>query len=454
MKVLAWFFLLLLAVTVSAFGQLVFSVPNQQSGGFRILQQPTAGGQVSQINVGLAEANYASLSRNGRFITFSSPDPTEPVSQILPSSDIYQFDRVTGQTRRVLNQQSMLLLGPQGQIETFTEIPEFNALSPNGSLVAFSNRITRRTGTADPRRTNNLNLVDVNVGIPVTVEEGNGQAFDLLSSEFIGISWAPDANSFLTSGYVFVNGPIGQRPVQGIVRFARNGSGQFVRVPGALSNPRYTTNGVGFSAGIQIFPAISPSGSGLAYFDIEFPDSALLQAPATARLIVANADGSGATERVIFNPGFYPLGLTWSADGNQLVFSIANQQQQGGFFAAAGEPTTAAVRVAPSFGSTTTPTQLPGIDGGFLPNLPFSGGVVVIPSGDLSQARLSLTRSGEGLLFRATGLEPNASYILESSTDLSGAFSNQSFLTGSTLMTGVSIPNQGRKFFRLRIPPN
>jgi hypothetical protein len=62
--------------------------------------------------------------------------------------------------------------------------------------------------------------------------------------------------------------------------------------------------------------------------------NALLTQPATATLRIANADGSGVTRIISFNPGFYPLGLTWGLGGDQRVFSIANQVFSGGVYRA------------------------------------------------------------------------------------------------------------------------
>ena len=237
----------------------------------------------------------------------------------------------------------------------------------------------------------------------------------------------------------------------GIVRFSNSPSG-FVRSAN-LSLPRFNNFGSSLGSGIQIFPAVSPTGGALAYFDISFPDSTFFTQPATARLIVANGDGSGAIERAVFAPGFFPLGLTWSADGTQLVFSIAPQQVQSGasqFFAALGNPDQAVVRVTPSFGADTSITSLPGINGGFLPNLPFT--TFTTPAVDLSSIPLSLNSSaGGGLTLQASGLDATANYILESSSTAQG-FGNPQTFSGQSLMNGVSITNQGRQFFRIRNP--
>ena len=113
---------------------------------------------MTRINSGFSEMNFGSLSRDGRFLFFSSPDPTEPVSQLIPSSDLYRFDRLTGVTTNIINNQTTLPPGGLGGFQVATRIPEYNAVSPNGNLIVVSERLTLRDGNANPQRTNNLNL--------------------------------------------------------------------------------------------------------------------------------------------------------------------------------------------------------------------------------------------------------------------------------------------------------
>jgi hypothetical protein len=213
--------------------------------------------------------------------------------------------------------------------------------------------------------------------------------------------------------------------------------------------------GVGLSAIIQAFPAFSPSGAGLAYFELFYPDASVLSQPVTARIMVANSDGSGARVVTQFNPGFFPAGLGWAPDGNSLVFSIGQQGFSGGTYGAFAVPETAVVRSVATNGNGT-PTQIPGVGNGFLPSFPLTGGGGGDPSSiDLSRVPLSLTRAaGGGLLLRAgSGLDPEANYVVESSSNLSG-FGQPFTTSGQQLMGGgISIPrNATRQFFRVREP--
>ncbi|NJM39148.1 MAG: choice-of-anchor D domain-containing protein [Akkermansiaceae bacterium] len=362
---------LMIAAVAPSSAQIVFSFTNSPIGvPSNVFQQASPGGAVTSINTGLAETNYASLSRDGRFITFSSPDPTGAVTQLLPSSDLYSFDRATGRTRKLVDFNSFVNQ-PQGVPMVNTFIPEFSARSPDGQFVVFSNRLTTRTGNAEPRRANNLTVANTSSGLFAAIEEGRGALHDFTFSEFVGMSWTPDSQSFVTSAYITIapgNPNVPRRSASSVTP-----GRETARSPAPSSSPRPRLTRT-FPARSRSSPAFSPSGRALAYFDIFFPDAALLRAPAFARLIVADANGS--TVRAQFAQGNYPLGVTWSADGNQLIFSIAPQTQESGSFPASGVPSQANVRATASFGNDFSINPLPGISGGFLPQFQLSTPVI------------------------------------------------------------------------------
>jgi hypothetical protein len=110
----------------------------------------------------------------------------------------------------------------------------------------------------------------------------------------------------------------------------------------------------------------SPNGQRLAFFSLTFPDP-LLQGPVTARLHTINTNGTNAGTVLTFNPGFFPLGLSWTPDGSQLAFSIATQASGGGSFQPLGLPETAVLRLISSFGGS--PTPIAGAPAGFFPSV-------------------------------------------------------------------------------------
>ena len=444
MKILVALTSLLICSAASA--QLILSTsPNSSGVGGRVFEQRAPGEAFFEINSGIPEMNFSSLTRDGRFIHFSSPDPTGAVNQILPSSNIYRFDRATGQTSEVFDFETVV----DENFNQFTFLPEFNAASPDGSFLVSSVRITKRQGNAQPERVNHLNIFLSN-GDFGTIEEGRGQRHDFEFAEFTGISWAPDSRSFVTPAYIeIVPGNPNVPPVVGIVRYALNNQGFFVRAA-ALSQPTLNFGGNGgASSTMQIFPALSPSGSALAYFDLASVSTVQGRGPTTTRLIIANADGSNASVRATFNPGLYPIGLTWAPDGSQLIFSTAPQfVQAGGSYSPGGDPSRAFVESIAPFGGDTTIRQ---ISNGFLP----SYGSAAPNAVDLSRVPLSLkpASGGNGFTFSAAGLDPAGSYILESTTSLSGGFVNPVTFSGAQIMSGIPITQSGsRVFLRLRQP--
>lgn len=402
------------------------------------------GGNVTAIPTGLETNQFPALSADGRFITISAPDPARP-NQL--ATDLFLFDRVTGTRTQLVD-----YTAEQQQDGSFvTPHAHYSALSPNNQLVALN---TLLMITTNQQGSNNVPMLTVNRasdGFQLSIAEiGQGNALDFFRSEFIGISWAPSGSVFATPAYVNTTTQTGQvHATVGIVLFGFNpGTGQWQRVR-QVTQPRIFDNVVPAVIETHILPAFSPNGQRLAFFEMTWPD-ALLQGPARARLIAVNADGSNFQVLVNFNPGFFPLGLTWSTDGADVIYSIAPQNQVPGGFAPSGDPQGAVIRAVNSTNPTTI-RQLPGINAGFFPSQPRVTGPGTV---DLSHIQLSLVRLGPGSFrLSAAGLDPLVTYRLESSTDLV-TFSNGQNLTGQQIMNGIAIETaEPRKFFRIRNLP-
>lgn len=438
-----WFLALACLFTSSARGQLFFAAPAQfgdRIGTGLFIEQ---NGQVAQLPTGFPEHNFPAASRDSRFVVFSSPDGVTPPLQVPPSSDIYVFDRFLNQTRRIVDHTTMIF--SPSEVDTFT--PVSASLSPNNALLAYGVVLTRREGLANPRSTKELNIARSSDGLILANPTfGRGPVSDAFQSEFVGISWDPAGTSFVTPSYVTVQkqtGGVVQLPA--IVRFAQNGNGDW-GLAQVLSAPRYFDAQFPIAAETQIYPAISPSGAGLAYFDLTWPDVFGMSRGVTARVVVANADGSGARFLATFNEGFYPAGLAWSADGNSLVVSIARQAALGAGFLAAADLSTAVVRVvATSNGAISSP---PGVDTGFFPSIGF--GPV---AGSLNGVRLQMQNTSGGPRLTATGVEPDKVYSLQSAPNLGGAFGPPQTFTGAQLLQGIPINSpDSQRFFRLINP--
>lgn len=318
-------------------------------------------GQVTQVNTGLNEHNFILTSRDDRFITFSSPDPVTN-SGVPPSSDIYAFDRATGQTRRIVNHTSD---GTNpNSVQSF--VPLSAALSPDNQLLAYGVQLTIRQGLANPQSTRELNIARASDGLILSNPTfGRGPVSDSFQSEFVGLSWDPGGNSFVTTNYVSILSDAGT-PIDlpAIVRFSDNGNGTWSRT--VLSSPRYFNTVFPPSAQTHIYPVISPSGAGLAFFSIFWPDPIGMSQTVFTRLIVANSDGSNPFVLVNFAQGLYPSGLSWSKDGTQLVFGIAPQATFGPSILASADNQGSVIRTVNL--TTGAVSQVNGIDSGYWPN--------------------------------------------------------------------------------------
>lgn len=433
LRLLILHFLLL----ASGFSQMLFTAPN---GNATSLFQQTAAG-VSVVNTGFVDHRGLGFSRDGRFAIFGAVVDGNQGGTLIPSADVFEFDRATNRTRKLIDFHATI-----GGF--FNNVS--NGLSLDNRFVAVASEIFLRFGIQANSSGRILEVYDRATGnrvSDVTAIRG-GAVDDGLNLEFSAISWSPRAPSFATSFYVPVPG-IGGIPsaLPAIVRFDRDASGQWVPSQ-ALSTPVYLTNQFPPAASAQAFPSYSPSGVGLAYFSIFYPDVIGGSVGAQASVVVANADGSGARVLTTFNSGLLPTGLTWSSDGNQLVVSIAPQQNLGTGFLNSPVVAQSVIRaVATSNGAIT---QLPGIDNGLTPQVAVNAAP---PSQNLSGLTPILKTTSLGLLLSALGLDPAKNYRLLASSTLSGAPTTTEF-TGAQLATGVPISTDSkRRFFQIQSLP-
>src|SRR5690606_37299292 len=155
---------------------------------------------------GFAEHNFPALSRDNRFITFSSPDGVVAPLQVPPSSDSYVFDRATNHTRRIVDHETIIF--SPNEVDSFT--PVSAELSPNNQLLAYGVVLTRRQGTANPRATKELNIARSSDGLILhNPTFGRGPVSDAFQAEFVGLSWDPGGESFVTPLYVSVASQLG-----------------------------------------------------------------------------------------------------------------------------------------------------------------------------------------------------------------------------------------------------
>ncbi|MEM1188420.1 MAG: hypothetical protein AAGI72_07825 [Pseudomonadota bacterium] len=287
-------------------------------------------GQVSQLATGFLEHNHVTLSKDGRFVVFSSPNPVTSVGRV-PSSNIYSFDRLNGTTRTLVENTTVG--------NTLQTVPVTAALSPNNQLLAYGVGLTSGAGTAQPRRGVFLNIARSSDGVIVAELGNRAGASDDLAAGFRGLDWDPAGNSFVTISYVSVLSETGQQFVQlpAVVRYTLQNNGTWT--PTTLTTPAYfdLVNPNVFppqvGARTYLYPAVSPSGTGIAFYSLFWPDVITGAQPIQALLIIANSDGSNARILRTLPVGKYPRGLSWSRDGTQLIASFGDQAlTPNGFF--------------------------------------------------------------------------------------------------------------------------
>jgi hypothetical protein len=331
----------------------------------------------TQILTGLRDNTFPSVSRDGRYILISAADPLFPID---PSGDIFEFDRVTGQRRQVIDNEGMTL--PNGF--TFYSTPLFNALSPNNELIAVASQLGSTVPqSATPRI---LELYRASDGsLFREVERGPAVPPDLFRPEFVGISWSPDGSVFASPGYVSVITNSGRSTVAaGIVLYGViDPVAQTIGRVGQVTQPQvFDGPNLSIVAQEHALPVFSPDGQRLAYFSITYPDINLLQ-PATAELFVVNSNGSNPTSLLKFDPGVYPAGLSWTPNGAELVYSVARQSRVLAgleFYEPRGLRETAILGFINANGGT--PGSIPGAPFGYFPSVVFEN--VAIP-GDFNR---------------------------------------------------------------------
>ncbi len=225
-------------------------------------------GVITQLNTGLGEHNFPSISRDSRFVVFASPDPVTVALQVPPSSDVYAFDRVLGRTRKIIDTNTNV--ASPSEVQVFR--PVSPAFSPNNQFLAYGLELARRSGNSPNGSGRTLIVADANTGLQIDepTSPRGGAVDDSFALEFTGISWDPGGLSFVPPTLVPAASDGLGGNLHAIVRYTRDPATGRWPATAQLSTPRFTyNNGLGGfrpSAQLQVFPAISPSGAGLAYF--------------------------------------------------------------------------------------------------------------------------------------------------------------------------------------------
>lgn len=171
--------------TSGLFGQLLFTAGTDTN---QALFE-RVNGQTVQINTGLGTHNLPGLSRDGRFVTFGTPEPVQG-NGINPSADLYLYDRATQQTRLIVDNFSTF----DGAYQIWNDVLS-SKTSPNGQVVAYGVAISRALGGTGAQTTNELNIIDTATGLLISnPTSARAQLPMLLRRSFVGSHFPPMAN--------------------------------------------------------------------------------------------------------------------------------------------------------------------------------------------------------------------------------------------------------------------
>src|SRR5690606_26586226 len=130
------FSVLTLVCAMTASAQVIYGAPVSGPNGQVTGLFQASNGAVTQIQTGLPTNELAAVSPDGRLITISSADPAQPNEA---STDLFAFDRVTGQTRRLVN--NVTQENPADSGNFLFASPLFSATSADSQLVAVTGRL-------------------------------------------------------------------------------------------------------------------------------------------------------------------------------------------------------------------------------------------------------------------------------------------------------------------------
>ena len=316
-----------LAPTLAS-AQIFYVTPGPPDGTFptTVLRQvnPDGSGNVAVPTPGVPLPQAPTLSQDNRFIGLVSRNPFDP---LIRSQSVFELDRATGLTRLLLPFQDVV--NPDQSVDANT--PMALAYAPDNQRVAVAVETIFGANTQSPVGVISVEVRDRNTGLITALF--NGATQDGIHTAARGIDWSP-SGVVLAIPQVLVVGPSNVASVTPIF-FGDPNTGNFISqlttpVDQLLSQFPLVTSGEHDYA-----PAISPSGTGLAYFrarqtrDTSAPLNVQPFLQTTLRIIGTNGTNDRAI--VALPPGHLATRVDWSPDGTQLVFDAGPRATLFGF---------------------------------------------------------------------------------------------------------------------------
>ncbi|MCP5515696.1 MAG: PD40 domain-containing protein [Verrucomicrobiales bacterium] len=425
------------------------------------------------ILLNLPAALYPTVSRDGRRLLVTSPDPGRPFKISL---NVYAIDLLTGFFGRAttfldeVNQNGVLfnpdlatLFGDTTISSYKVNFPYYKAFSPEGARVVVMdflkagsvvNEVDVQASSGRFPIVDVYNLADALPAGPFiyrSPQERNG-----LNQGGDGVDWHPTLNEVV----VPVDSDI---PATG--NAAGNGLGGTVLAVYSTTSIspfiRRLTNPVGqrdslFDLSNLILtattphdyaPSISPDGTRVAYVrhfmrqDSRFDGAAIAPLPAICSIRVINYDGNGDREVLRLAEGLWVSKVAWSPDGTRIAFDLAPQQVVNGWNSTSGDAARSTLNVVNADGSN--PHQL-------------VAGAASYPSwgaGLPARPVLQFHRDGTRFELRIDQLTPGTPFVVEGSTNARDWQSLGTFIAAGTthLITITPNANAPFAFYRVRL---
>ena len=400
------------------------------------------------IPVNLPSALNPTVSRDGRRLLVTSPDPGRPFKL---SQNVYALDLTTGFVGRVTSysdeyvlngvrfQDDLARLFGNNTISSYKiNFPYHKAFSPEGGRLVTMNLFKSGSvhlGVAlDPTEvqasSGRFPIVDVYrfsdalpagpyVFLAAQERDGFNQGGD-------GVDWHPALNEVVAAvaSDISAVGTAGRTGLEGTVLavFSTTSISPFLR---KLTNPVGQADAF-FNISTLIStvatphdyaPAISADGTRVAYVrhvlrqDTRFDGAGIAPLPALCSIRMINYDGSGDHEVLRLNEGLWITRLAWAPDGSEIAFDLSPQAVINGWNSLLGDVSRSEIYAVNANGSN--PRRVVAAPASYPTWSPinFTAGQATIP-------RFQVRRDGGDLLLAVSNLVPGRRFAVEGSVDL------------------------------------